>query len=122
MEEATEIQQLDDNQAFRDLWETMVERDNDGHKDIIFFYFGASWCGPCHSIRPKALSFMKKLIEEKKAKCYEIDVDKCDVARGWCNIQAIPSIVKFRGKKKMNTWTGRNLEVFLEGQLGEGNN
>jgi thiol-disulfide isomerase/thioredoxin len=115
MDKTTSIQipELTDNQSFHDLWSEIVKRDEEGHKDITFFYFGATWCEPCHKIKPKALSFMSKLIQQKKARCYEIDIDKCDAGRGWCVVNSVPAIVKFRGKTRTNIWAGSNLEIFL---------
>ena len=101
------------NKEFSLIWDSIVERDREGHSDVTFIYFGALWCGPCHIWKPSAMKFMRDLQKEKKADCYEIDIDTCPQGAGWCNVKNIPAIVKFRGKRLMNTWVGESLKTIL---------
>ena len=41
----------------------------------IFFYFTASWCGPCQKVYPDLLELIKTL-DSSKVMIYKIDIDK----------------------------------------------
>ena len=107
---------IHDNAEFNDLWQSIVDREKDGNSDIIFLYFGATWCGPCHIWKPQIMKFMKQLIKDKKAKCFQLDIDKCPDGAGWCNVNSIPALVKFKGKKRLNTWTGNLLHTIIQNE------
>jgi thiol-disulfide isomerase/thioredoxin len=107
------IPEIINDTSFEELWSSIVKRSEEGHNDITFIYFGASWCSPCHVIKPNAMKFMSNLLKENKAKCYQIDIDKCKAGAGWCNIRAVPALIKIRGKKIMNRWFGETLSLFL---------
>lgn len=107
------ITTIGDNNEFNDLWQSIVDREKDGYSDITFIYFGASWCSPCHIWKPRVMKFMKELMKDKKANCFQIDIDKCPDGAGWCNVRSIPALVKFKGRKRMNTWTGELLHTII---------
>jgi len=45
--------------------------------EYIFFYFTASWCGPCQRILPDLNTLIHKL-EEFPIEFYKIDIDDSD--------------------------------------------
>ena len=80
--------------------------------EVVFIYFCADWCKPCQKLKSSAIEYMKGLLNDT-TNCYVLDIDKCPYGRGWCNINKIPSMVKFRNSKLMNNWSGEILERIL---------
>ncbi len=79
-------------------------------KEYIFFYFTASWCGPCQAIAPE----IKKLSEELDPniiRFFKIDIDEddnnelCDT----CKIKSVPSFLLFKDRTYLNRVSGADI-------------
>jgi|TARA_B110000881_G_C18153327_1_gene307161 thioredoxin 1 len=80
-------------------------------KEYIFFYFTASWCGPCQAIAPE----IKKLSEELDPniiRFFKIDIDEddnneiCDT----CKIKSVPSFLLFKDRTYLNRVSGADID------------
>ena len=70
-----------------------------------FVDFFATWCGPCKMLTP-VIEEMDEKGEFGDIKILKIDVDECgDIARDY-RIQAVPTLMLFRGGKVVNTAMG----------------
>ena len=70
-----------------------------------FVDFFATWCGPCKMLTP-VIEEMDEKGEFGNIKILKIDVDECgDIARDY-RIQAVPTLMLFRGGKVVNTAMG----------------
>ena len=79
-------------------------------KQYIFYYFTASWCGPCQAIAPE----IKKLSEELDPdiiRFFKIDIDEednneiCDK----CQIKSVPSFLLFKDRTYLNRVNGADI-------------
>ena len=81
--------------------------DNDKY---IFFYFGASWCGPCQQVLPK-LNDLSNNYDNNIIEFYKIDIDLeenktiCDK----CDIKVVPNFLLFKGRNFINRIKGNNI-------------
>ena len=70
-----------------------------------FVDFFATWCGPCKMLTP-VIEEMDEKGEFGDIKILKVDVDECgDIARDY-RIQAVPTLMLFRGGKVVNTAMG----------------
>jgi thioredoxin 1 len=66
--------------------------------------FGAAWCGPCQALAP---SFDKIATEfTGKAKLFKVDVDDEGDLAAQFGIQSVPTILFFKGGKKVDSVLG----------------
>lgn len=80
--------------------------ENDG---IVLVDFSATWCGPCKMQKP-VLEQM-----EDKLEIYYVDVDQSPELAGRYNVNAVPSLMLFKGGVLKNTLVGfQAKEVILE--------
>ena len=80
--------------------------ENDG---IVLVDFSATWCGPCKMKKP-VLEQM-----EDKLEIYSVDVDQSPELAGRYNVNAVPSLMLFKGGVLKNTLVGfQAKEVILE--------
>mgnify|MGYP001267932722 CR=1 FL=1 len=79
-------------------------------KQYIFYYFTASWCGPCQAIAPE----IKKLSDELDPsiiRFFKIDIDEddnneiCDT----CKIKSVPSFLLFKDRTYLNQVSGADI-------------
>ena len=89
--------------------DNIVEIIDKNYKDKVlsFFYFTASWCGPCKKIAPTIEKLSKKLIENKKnVKIYKIDIDENEEFAVKCNIRSVPTFLIIDGPKLLSGTSG----------------
>ena len=80
--------------------------ENDG---IVLVDFSATWCGPCKMQKP-VLEQMEDQLE-----IYSGDVDQSPELAGRYNVNAVPSLMLFKGGVLKNTLVGfQAKEVILE--------
>ena len=80
--------------------------ENDG---IVLVDFSATWCGPCKMQKP-VLEEMEDELE-----IYSVDVDESPELAGRYNVNAVPSLMFFKGGVLKNTLVGfQAKEVILE--------
>ena len=80
--------------------------ENDG---IVLVDFSATWCGPCKMQKP----VLEKM--EDKLEIYSVDVDQSPELAGRYNVNAVPSLMLFKGGVLKNTLVGfQAKEVILE--------
>jgi len=86
----------------------------DGEK-YIFFYFGASWCGPCQQVLPQ-LNELSKKYDPSMIEFYKIDIDLeenkilCDK----CEIKVVPAFLLFKGRKFISRTKGNNMPGVIQ--------
>jgi thioredoxin 1 len=86
----------------------------DGEK-YIFFYFGASWCGPCQQVLPQLTELSKKY-DPSMIEFYKIDIDLeenkilCDK----CEIKVVPAFLLFKGRKFISRTKGNNMPGVIQ--------
>jgi thioredoxin 1 len=68
--------------------------------------FGATWCGPCQALAPH----FEKMAGEfaGKAKLYKVDVDDEGDLAAQFGVMSVPTILFFKGGKKVDSVTGNN--------------
>lgn len=59
-------------------------------------YFGATWCGPCKRVAPKALELMAQNPKIRWLKC---DVDRNNYTPNYCNVKGIPAFLAIQDMK-----------------------
>lgn len=72
----------------------------DGYVLVIF---SATWCGPCKFIHPD----IEEMAETyKDALFLEVDVDKCDALANDYGVESLPTVLLFRGGKRLEFLVG----------------
>jgi thiol-disulfide isomerase/thioredoxin len=82
-------------------------------KKLIFFYFTASWCGPCQNILPKIKELSEKLNE--KIDFYKIDIsndNNTDICEK-CQVESVPKFVLFKERNSLGIVNGGNIEQII---------
>jgi thioredoxin 1 len=86
----------------------------DGEK-YIFFYFGASWCGPCQQVLPQLTELSNKY-DPNTIEFYKINIDLeenktlCDK----CEIKVVPAFLLFKGRKFISRTKGNNMPGVIQ--------
>jgi thioredoxin 1 len=62
--------------------------------DAVLVDFSAKWCGPCKMQKPVLSAFAEK---HPEIRVVEVDVDDSPRTAGHLGIQAMPTLVLFRG-------------------------
>jgi thioredoxin 1 len=78
---------------------------------LVFFYFTASWCGPCKKLSPLLSEFASKM-DSKKILFYKIDISNDDNSElcEKCNVESVPTCIIFKDRKSMGIVNGLNIE------------
>ena len=79
----------------------------------LLFYFTASWCGPCKSIK----SFIDELSEKLDQSLIEIckiDFDQNQALAKSAGIKSVPTFILFKKKKRISSNSGANKEKISE--------
>lgn len=73
--------------------------ENDG---IVLVDFSATWCGPCKMQKP----VLEEMESEVDFDIYSVDVDQSPELAGRYNVNAVPSMMLFKGGVLKNTLVG----------------
>lgn len=73
--------------------------ENDG---IVLVDFSATWCGPCKMQKP----VLEEMESEVDFDIYSVDVDENPELAGKYNVNAVPSMMLFKGGVLKNTLVG----------------
>ena len=76
--------------------------------EYLFFYFSASWCGPCKSLLPLIEELNNRNTNEKLV-FYYVNIDENDKLCGSCNIKQVPSYAVIKNKKVLGLDSGSNI-------------
>jgi thioredoxin 1 len=83
-------------------------RDILNQPEYLLFYFTASWCGPCQTIKPMILK-LKEGLETNQIKFYQIDIDTNDELCEKCKVTSVPTFILFKDKKEVGQTKGANI-------------
>lgn len=75
-------------------------------------YFGASWCGPCKSIKPS----IEELSSEISIPIYDADIETMENLSTQFKIKSVPTLVFIKNSVEIKRWVGRmsKLEILAE--------
>jgi thioredoxin 1 len=78
-------------------------------KTPVVVDFGATWCGPCQALAPQiekmAIEFAGKAVIAK------VDVDEEPDLAGRFGVMSVPTVLFFKGGKKVDTVMGNQPEA-----------
>ncbi|EEU11977.1 MULTISPECIES: thioredoxin family protein [Anaerococcus] len=81
------------------------------NEGIVLVDFSATWCGPCKMQKP----VLEEMEGEVDFEIYSVDVDENPDLAGRYNVNAVPSMMLFKGGVLKNTLVGfQAKEVILE--------
>ena len=81
------------------------------NEGIVLVDFSAIWCGPCKMQKP----VLEEMEGEVDFEIYSVDVDENPDLAGRYNVNAVPSMMLFKGGVLKNTLVGfQAKEVILE--------
>jgi thioredoxin 1 len=91
-------------------------------ESFIFYYFTASWCGPCQKIYPKIIELEEELkkidIKEERDKIifYKIDIsnDENEELCNKCNVESVPSFLLFKNRICIDRVIGADIEKIIK--------
>ena len=81
--------------------------------EYLLFYFTATWCGPCQTIKPMILK-LKEGLDSDKIKFYLIDIDDNDDLCERCKVTSVPTFILFKDKKEVGQTKGANIVTVAE--------
>ena len=76
--------------------------------NYLFFYFTATWCGPCKKISPSIVKLAEGLTE-KKIKFCKVDIGENDKFCEKCNIKSVPTFIVVKDKKILGIVNGADI-------------
>jgi thioredoxin 1 len=74
-----------------------------------FFYFSASWCGPCKKLLPLVEEIDRRNTNDK-LNFYYVNIDENDKLCSSCDIKQVPSYAVVKDKKLLGIETGSSIE------------
>ena len=74
----------------------------------LFFYFSATWCGPCKHLLPLVEEIDNRNTNDK-LKFYYVNIDENDKLCSSCNIKQVPSYAVVKEKKVLGLDTGSDI-------------
>lgn len=83
------------------------------NKNLILFYFTASWCGPCKKISPVVEELSEKL--KSKVVFYKIQIDDetneeiCEK----CQIKSVPTFILLKERNSLGIVNGTDINKLL---------
>lgn len=80
----------------------------DNIDNYLFFYFTATWCGPCKRIYPSIVKLDEGLKEKSITFC-KVDIDENDEFCEKCNIKSVPTFIIIKDKKILGTTNGADI-------------
>ena len=81
------------------------------NEGTVLVDFSATWCGPCKMQKP----VLEEMEGEVDFEIYSVDVDENPDLAGRYNVNAVPSMMLFKGEEIKNTLVGfQAKEVILE--------
>lgn len=72
------------------------------NEGIVLVDFSATWCGPCKMQKP----VLEEIESEVDFDIYSVDVDENPELAGRYNVNAVPSMMLFKGGVLKNTLVG----------------
>ena len=86
----------------------IINQDN-----YLLFYFTASWCGPCQTIKPMIIELQNGL-QTNNIKFYIVDIDENDDLCEKCNVTSVPTFILFKDKNEVRQCSGANIQSVAE--------
>jgi len=82
--------------------------------DYVFFYFTASWCGPCQRIIPELNELIKKL-DSQPIRFFKIDIDDNDNDElcEKCKMKSVPSFLLFKKRQFLSQTNGADINAIV---------
>ena len=79
----------------------------------MFFYFTASWCGPCQKIKP-LLEKISEGSDSSKLEIYMIDIDENDKIASEFKIRSVPSFYLYKDQDLKGQSGGADIKKVQE--------
>ena len=76
--------------------------------EYLLFYFTATWCGPCQTVKPMILK-LKAGLNTNNIKFYQIDIDKNEDLCEKCKVTSVPTFILFKDRKEVGQAKGGNI-------------
>tara|TARA_B100000900_G_scaffold416255_1_gene450612 strand:+ start:7566 stop:7886 length:321 start_codon:yes stop_codon:yes gene_type:complete len=76
--------------------------------NYLFFYFSATWCGPCKRLLPLVEELETRNTNDK-LKFYYVNIDENEKLCSSCNIKQVPSYAIVKDKKVLGLDTGSDI-------------
>ena len=88
---------------------------------LVIVDFWAPWCGPCKQLTPVLENIINKL--DGSVHLVKVNIDENQQIAGQLNIQSIPAVFAFKGKKAVDAFQGvlpeKEIIKFIEKHLGK---
>lgn len=82
-------------------------------------YYGATWCGPCRTVKPRLKKVMKKYGLDQVYREFDVDEHKAETKKA--GVSSVPVIIICRKGKQIDRLTGshseKNIEAFFQKYL-----
>ena len=79
--------------------------------------FSATWCGPCRQLSPIIDELAKEY--DGKVKVGKVDVDQAQETAGKFEIRSVPTVLFFKGGKKVDSLVGANSKRVYKAKIDE---
>ena len=83
------------------------------NKNLILFYFTASWCGPCKKISPVIEELSEKLKEKVIFYKIQIDDESNEEICEKCQIKSVPTFILFKERNSLGIVNGTDINKIL---------
>ncbi|KAL4707482.1 hypothetical protein ACJJTC_000234 [Scirpophaga incertulas] len=80
----------------------------DAGEKLVIIDFMATWCGPCKMIGPKLEEIAGEMADSIIV--VKVDVDECEDIAAEYNINSMPTFVFMKGNKKLEEFSGANVD------------